>query len=187
MAIRETVSDLLSSLASTRSRGSERSVRILCSHDSDYQTNITGSFAAWGAPDVTVSGGNYLPELIARFFLESAGFTVPETAASDTAALSPGLIVAVVDGSAGLTARAPLSLLDHAPEIHQWCEQFLGNPKKYCGQYDRARMVQAGVLDPRIWSELTRLVPHVTKAELVASDFSLGVGRYVARWELTTS
>lgn len=35
-------------------------------------TAHTGSFAAWGAPQVTVSAGNYLPELVARFLMLSA-------------------------------------------------------------------------------------------------------------------
>lgn len=35
-------------------------------------TAHTGSFAAWGAPLVTVSAGNYLPELVARFLMLSA-------------------------------------------------------------------------------------------------------------------
>ncbi|WP_350338458.1 hypothetical protein [Corynebacterium sp. UMB10119B.1] len=43
-------------------------------------------------------------------------------------------------------------------------------------------MRDAGVLEPDIWLELQTLQP--TKATLVDVDDTLGVGRYVAYWEV---
>ena len=46
-----------------------RAIDIVSSRDSRWYTAHTGSFTAWGRPDVTVRGGNYLGELVARFAL----------------------------------------------------------------------------------------------------------------------
>ena len=41
---------------------------------------------------------------------------------------------------------------------------------------------QRGVIEPAMWEELAGLRPK--KAQLLATDATLGVGRYVAGWEV---
>lgn len=186
--IRETINELLTPFVSAKSGLATLPVYIICSHDCRFRTNRTGSFAAWGAPDTTVSSGNFLSELIARYFLESASVAITEPVVTDKVPSSPfGLIVVVVDGSAGLTARAPLSLLPNAVSAHRWCEKFLADPQLHYVDYSDAWLSDAGVLEPQLWSELQKMAPKVTKATLLHSDSSLGVGRYVARWEVHSS
>ena len=82
-------------------------VDIVGSCDPRWRTELTGSLQAWGAPQVTVGGGNYLPELMARYVLTTAlgadGFEVVDSRA-DIGDIAEGrLTVVCVDGSAGLT------------------------------------------------------------------------------------
>lgn len=159
-------------LAAGEQAGANRPIDIVCSLDERWRTGLTGSFAAWGAPQVTVGGGNHLAELVARYALgdpqvrevrEYVGTPDPDA-----------VTVVVVDGSAGLTARAPLALVEGAPELH----------KRVCGWLDGGRGVDKqlpGVEEPQLWFELGNLAP--VEARLVDADDSLGVGRYVAVWE----
>lgn len=143
-----------------------------------WRTERTGSFAAWGAPDVQVGGGNYLAELVARYIY-------PHMRVVDSrkhlGTLQRSTIV-VVDGSAGLTQRAPLSLLPNGAAAHQWCQDLLaGAPVQPLG-FDALRA--AGVEEPELWLELADLAPSATQRELIDADDALGVGRYVAHWRL---
>ena len=80
--------------------------------------------------------------------------------------------------AAGLTPRAPLTLLDRAQEADRWCRSVLaGRPVE-----DGGFLPEGGVLEPELWFELAALTPR--RAELVEADTSHGVGRYVAAWEI---
>lgn len=149
--------------------GDDRPIHIVGSRA--HRTELTGSFHAWGA-DVEVGGGNYLPELLVRYVL-------PGRAVADFRAqiqpLDPSVLtVAVVDGSAGLTARAPLALIDGAREAHASMEAFLDGRGAFPAELP-------GVIEPELWHELAVLK---ARKELLASDDSLGVGRFLAAWEV---
>lgn len=151
--------------------GDDRPVEIVGSRDERWRTEITGSFCAWGA-DVQVGGGNYLPELVARYVLREREIA---DSRDRIAPLNPdALTVVVVDGPAGLTARAPLALIDGAPSAHTALEQFLDGAGGLPGELP-------GVVEKRLWLELAQLEAQKT---LVASDSELGVGRYLAAWEV---
>lgn len=73
-------------------------------------TAHTGSFAAWGAPQVTVSAGNYLPELVARFLMLSAiGRELPIRRSYRVGT------DAYADASSSIVSSLDLGLKDHAP------------------------------------------------------------------------
>lgn len=147
-------------------------VDIVCPLGEDDYTDHTGSLRAWGAPHVTVGGGNHLGELVVRYLLGERDY---RPAREHLEPLDPeALTVVVVDGPAGLTDRAPLALQPGARETHEGLERFIGG--------DAALPpLEGGVLKPGLWCELAQLRP--TRAELLASDDSLGVGRYVGVWQ----
>lgn len=87
-----------------------------------------------GRPHVNVGKGFYLSELIARYIAEPF---LADNPTVDVAEIRPrlgqprggALTIVVVDGSAGLTERAPLALLDAGEETHQLMEKLLaGGP-----------------------------------------------------------
>lgn len=154
-----------------------RPVDIVCPLGEAAFTRHTGSFAAWGAPQVTVGGGNHLGEIIARYLL---GDHTYRPARDTITPLDPqALTVVVVDGPAGLTPRAPLAFIESAPAVHEALEVFLNTG---AGLPSTSNMRDAGVFDPELWSKLAQLQP--ARCELLDSDSSLGVGRYVAAWEV---
>ncbi|WP_144790468.1 hypothetical protein [Corynebacterium singulare] len=157
-------------------------VDIVGSRDARWRTELTGSLRAWGAPQVTVGGGNYLPELMARYVLTAAvgaeGFEVTDSRADIEDIEEGRLTVVCVDGSAGLTDRAPLALVDGARDAHLWCESVLSGADSHC---DEEKLHDAGVLETSLWAQLATVHPHY--AELRAADSTLGVGRYVAGWQ----
>ncbi|WP_245533849.1 hypothetical protein [Corynebacterium lubricantis] len=152
----------------------DRPREVIGSSDPRWKTSLEGSFKAWGA-DVNVGAGTDLAELVARYLVdEIASFR------DSIGEINPkALTVVVVDGPAGLTARAPLSLIPEAPQTHEKFQQLLVGANV---QITHAELESAGVVEPQLWLELARLQP--TKAELLFADDSLGVGRYVAAWEL---
>ncbi|WP_245802218.1 hypothetical protein [Corynebacterium pacaense] len=161
-------------------------VVIVGSHGEQMRTGDRGSFRAWGAPQVNVGRGNHLPELLARFALgpyadRVCGF-VPTLASISDGADSPAVVIAVVDGSTGLSERAPSALLPGAAEVDTWCRDLLAG--KRVGSRSAEDLKVAGIREPALWVEAQRLQPQVTAARLVAADVSLGVGRYVAVWQL---
>ncbi|WP_291313754.1 hypothetical protein [Corynebacterium sp. UBA2622] len=150
---------------------------IVCSLDERWRTGVTGSFAAWGAPRVSTGAGNHLPELVARHVLgggPSAAGSRPHIGRLNSEALT----VVVVDGPAGLNARAPLSLVVGAADTHAALQRFLAG----AGEVDVDTLGAVGVVEPYLWGELAALEP--VSARLVDSDDSLGVGAYVAVWEV---
>lgn len=166
---------------------SDRPIHVVSSQEKRWYTAHRGSFRAWGAPQVDVEEGHYLGELVARYVLSQAN--IPQSAVTKTRGHigelnSEALTIIVVDGSAGLTARAPLALLDSAEEINQWCQEVLRGNKAQVGtvEVSEHKLVEAGVLEPQIWQELAGMQPR--KAKLIDVDCTLGVGRYVAAWEV---
>lgn len=154
-----------------------REIHIVGSRDARWRTEHTGSFAAWGAPHFTVGGGDHLAELVARYCLEDAEARVTE-ARGTIAPLDPrALTVVVLDGSAGLTPRAPLALIDGAPAAHEQMARFLDGrgalPDDLAGY---------GVVEPALWHELAVL--DAAQQQLVVADATHGVGRFVAAWQV---
>ncbi|MTD91345.1 MULTISPECIES: hypothetical protein [Corynebacterium] len=161
-------------------------VDIVGSRDARWRTEHTGSLRAWGAPQVDVGGGNYLPEIMARYVLTNAlgaesshhAFTVEDSRASLGEVRSGRFTIVCVDGSAGLTERAPLALVEGARDTHLWCESVLAGAEEDC---DEELLHSTGVLETALWAQLAGVHPH--HAELRAADSTLGVGRYVAGWQ----
>lgn len=166
----QTVREISSNLPNT--------MEIVCSHERKWATAQPGSFGPWGAPDVCVGDGHVLGELIARYCLPNV------TVKASRDSLSPlnpsALTVVVIDGPAGLTARAPLSLLPSAHRVHEQLQLLLAGKEHQ--QIDEGQMLEAGVIEPQLWRELQTLRPE--SATLLDTDDSLGVGRYVAYWEV---
>lgn len=160
-------------------RVDSRAVDIVCPLESRDYTELTGSFAAWGAPQVQLDAGNYLPELIARYALHPLDAAVREVRERIATPDPEVLTVVVVDGSAGLTARAPLALVPGAPELHAQLQDFIAGKAELPSQLE-AR----GVLEPRLWEELAEL--ETQRRELCYAEDSLGVGRYVGVWEVAS-
>jgi len=147
-----------------------RPIDIVCSMDERWHTSRTGTFAAWGGPQITVRGGNHLGELVARFAL---GDPEVREVRGDIGTPDPKAVtVVVLDGPAGLTPRAPLALVEGAPEYHQ----------RLCGWLDggEPEVVDKLLPEPALWHQLAALPRR--DAALIDHDNTLGVGRYVAQW-----
>lgn len=160
------------------------SADIVGSRCGKWHTEHTGSLRAWGQPSLDLSTGNYLPELIAVYFLDAAGIEIAESRARLEPVSPKHLTVVVIDGSAGLHDKAPLSLLPSANDVHQWCIELLSDPKKSTTPLSAAELREAGIIEPDLWLELSQLAPRVNHAQLLSSDSTLGVGRYIATWEI---
>lgn len=176
--LREVLREVLACAAARYQR-----IELVGSRASRWRTELSGSFQAWGAPGVAVGAGNYLPELVQRYVLAELGDQVVSVrerlGTPDPAALT----VMAADGSAGLAARAPLTLLDTAPAADAWCRGLLaGNLPTPPVSWDATTLRQAGILEPEPWLELAALTPK--QGQLRDADTTLGVGRYVATWEL---
>ncbi len=156
----------------------EDGIDIVGSQHPRWHTHHTGSLKAWGAPHTQVGGGNYLPELIARYIMP--GIKVHNS--RDHIGTLQRTTVIAIDGSAGLTPRAPLALLDDAPWADNWCRNLLDG--KPVTDYDEHNLTKAGIIEPHLWAELIKLRPHATTTTLIFADTTLGVGRYIARWSL---
>ena len=152
----------------------DRPLDLVGSRDRRWYTARTGSLGAWGAPLVRRDVGNYLPELVQRSIVD-----VPVRAVRGSLQRPDpeALTLLALDGSAGLTARAPLALLDGAAEADAWCRALLSGeaPEPWSSEDLRA----AGVLEPELWLELAGF--PVVDAELLDVDTTTGVGRYLAR------
>lgn len=155
-----------------------KTMEIVCSHDRKWETAQAGSFGAWGAPGVQVGGGHVLGELVARYCLPNVTVRASRDSLSP---LDPSVLtVVVIDGPAGLTARAPLSLLPSAHHVHEQLQLLLAGKEHQ--QIGEGEMMKAGVVEPQLWRELQTLQPE--SPMLLDTDDSLGVGRYVAYWEV---
>lgn len=156
-------------------------IELVGSRDPRWETGLTGSFAAWGAPQVDVGAGTHLPELVQRYVLGDRADRVVD-ARDVLGQIGEGnLTLVAIDGSAGLTPRAPLALVETAEHADRWCRQILAGEEP-TERMDADLLRAAGVLEPGLWLELARLRPR--QARLLSADTSHGVGRYVAAWEV---
>lgn len=178
LAPHDTASRQLAHLLQQRCAQLSGPVEVVCSRDQRWFTAHTGSFRAWGAPEVNVGEGNYLGELVARYFLGD----VPIHSVRDTIGRpsEAHLTCVVIDGPAGLTERAPLALLPGAVEQHQQCKRLLSGESTEA--FDTQSLLHSGICEPQLWRELAGLKPSV--AQLLAADDALGVGRYIATWKV---
>lgn len=159
--------------------GDARPVDIVCDLDEGSYTARTGTFAAWGAPQVDVGGGNHLGELVARYLLGDRNY---RPARERIAPLDPeALTVVVLDGPAGLTPRAPLAFIDEAPAVHETLTELVASGSAPGPGLDADWLGQGGVVKPELWIELAELEPRT--ATLLDVDATLGVGRYVGVWQ----
>lgn len=154
-------------------------VDLVGSRAPEWYTGHTGSFRAWGAPQVQLGGGNHLPELVQRYALGRYAERVRGVRDNLASISTDALTVVAVDGSTGLTQRAPSSLVEGAAEVDGWCRALLGGQ---CEARTEQELVDAAVREPQLWLELADLAGRVETAELIAADTSHGVGRYVAVW-----
>lgn len=166
-----------------RSTGTHPEIELVGSADPRWHTRLSGSFRAWGAPEVSVGQGNHLPELVSRYVLADRAEYVT-TSRDRLGTPDPSVLTVIaVDGSAGLTERAPLALLDTACWADQWCSTLLNDgPGPGVATPTAADLGAAGVLEPELWLDLAELSP--THTTLLARDTTLGVGRYIAGWEM---
>ncbi|WP_394281812.1 hypothetical protein [Corynebacterium sp.] len=171
---------LRQSVAQALSLIDDRPCEIIGSGDPRWATQHVGSFAAWGAPQVRVGHGTNLAELVARYLLGSRADARTTFRTELTPLNSEALTVLVLDGPAGLTPRAPLALVEGAAQAHDELTRLLGGDLTV--QLDAESLTQAGVIEPDLWLQLVQLRP--THAELLDVDDTLGVGRYVALWEV---
>ena len=168
-------------VSTARAAVPDQPIHLVGSRDARWATALTGSLAAWGAPQVRVGGGNHLPELVQRYALGTHVERVAQARGTLGTINPQALTIVAIDGSAGLTARAPLALLDDAPAADTWCRQVLTGHPPQDGR-DASSLRGAGVLEPGLGLELAALRPR--RARLIAADTTLGVGRYVAGWEI---
>ncbi|NLA56995.1 MAG: hypothetical protein GX859_12035 [Corynebacterium humireducens] len=154
----------------------DRPVHLVGSRSPRWETGVEGSFRAWGAPQVQVGAGHHLPELVQRYVLGERASRVTDVRA-ELGEPDPGALTLVaLDGSAGLTERAPLALLPQAAAADAWCRDLLAG--REVGELPDG----GGILEPELWRELAALRPR--RAELVDADMEHGVGRYVAAWQI---
>ena len=165
----------------TLSRHRNLPVHLVGSRDPRWRTGHRGSFAGWGDATVNVGEGHHLPELVQRFLLGPAGAERIVDVRGKLGEPAHGVLTLVaLDGSAGLTGRAPLALIDGADSVDAWCRALLAGNRPPGKNPDSLRT--AGVLEPDLWLELAGIRP--ARAELIAADVTSGVGRYVAEWEV---
>ncbi len=175
-------------------RRQPRGIAVVSQRSQRWYTAHRGSFRAWGAPDVVVAKGHHLGDLVAMYLLEQAVLAAKiPPAAVDIEEVefldhipqpSGGLTVVVADGSAGLTPKAPLSLLQNAAPTQDWCEALLG--AQMPAPMTQQDLTQGGVIEADMWLELYRFGTGPAgaglKRSLIHRDHSLGVGRCVALW-----
>lgn len=154
---------------------------------SDY-TAHTGSFRAWGAPQVTVGAGNHSPELIARYLLADAGHageisTQPVLEAGGDIVVRAGWVnLVLIDAVAGLTIKAPKYLRPTAAATHQWCVQVLSEElPATCLTLEE--LAQAGVDNPMLWLSIYALRATAKwQPDSCYVDTTHGVARFIATW-----
>ncbi|SMG11758.1 hypothetical protein SAMN06295981_0609 [Corynebacterium pollutisoli] len=176
LAPRDAVGAQMVSLVRSLVDATAAPIHLVASRDPRWETGVEGSFRAWGAPQVTVGEGRFLPELVQRYVLGEAASRVASVRGELGEVEPEALTLVAVDGSAGLTERAPLALLPQAAAADEWCRAVLsGRP---AGELP----ADGGVLEPGLWHELAAREPQ--HAELLLADTTHGVGRYVAAWQI---
>lgn len=182
-------------------------VHIVASQDSRWYTAHRGSLRAWGlnahvdADALPAGQGHHLGEIIARLLLERVGVEPSRITEvrGDIGQPSPDAVtVVVLDGSAGLDARAPLALLPAGAEVHTWCRRVLQG-QQTGALADASWLTAGGIVEPTLWLELAALVCAATtnavatqsvattevRAKVTKEQIVGGVGRFAAALELT--
>lgn len=170
-------------------------IELVGSRQKRWYTSHTGSLAAWGAPQVCVGEGSYLPELVQRAVLGAESRRIRQARDAVGTPASDAITVVALDGSAGLSLRAPLTELPEGKTADAWCRELLGG-QEMCGSQKAGSSVppsesatseflqRAGVVEPSLWIEAQHLASRAARRRLLGADTSTGVGRYVAVWEL---
>lgn len=158
-------------------------IHLVGSRDDRWRTGHRGSLRAWGASPTApqAAEGYHLPEILQRLVLGPAREELVREVRGELLPLDPqALTIVSLDGSAGMTPRAPLALLDGAEWVDLWCRRLLGG--KGFGQpappVTAAELKEAGIIEPELWMELVGV--RLRSARLLAAEHSMGVGRYVA-------
>lgn len=163
-------------------QGNDRPIALVSSRAQDWFTAHTGSLRAWGAPEVQVSAGNYLAEIVQRFALgeyENRVISVRDRLEE----INPeALTLLALDGPTGLTQRAPSALVPGALEADQWCRDVLAGTTSEIPT--ASSLIDASLREPQLWLDLASTSTRCAEAVLLESDLSFGVGRYVARWNI---
>ncbi|MBZ8177976.1 hypothetical protein GP475_06950 [Corynebacterium poyangense] len=162
----------------------KRLIHLVGSRDSRWYTRHKGSLRAWGAMPGTpeAEDGHYLAEIIQRIFLGPLAEQRVSASRSHLRPLDPNALTLVaVDGSAGLTPRAPLAMLSESSWADRWCQMVVSDPTQV-PTTTAQELKAAGVIEPDLWLELADIRP--TKSQLLAADTSTGVGRYLGAWEI---
>lgn len=159
----------------------DRPIELVGSRHQRWHTSHTGSFRAWGAPGTNVGRGNYLPELVQRYLLGERTRRITGVRETVEKINLASLTIVAVDGSAGLSKRAPLALLPRAADADTWCRALLNDDGQTVAP-GVGKLSEAGITEPDLWLELAAMRP--ARAELLDADTTLGVGRYLAAWEV---
>lgn len=158
----------------------DRPIELVGSRDEAWFTKHAGNLRAWGAPSVQVSDGHYLPEILQRVAL--GGFESRVTHVRDRlgSVNDNTVTVLALDGPTGLTTRAPSALVPGASNIDAWCHSLLsGKPGEVPST---STLIDASLREPQLWLDLSAVATEASTAQLLDSDDTHGVGRYVARW-----
>lgn len=182
----ESAAAIVSLLRKLIDEAAPTAIDIVGARDEHLRTAHVGSFAAWGK-DVKVAAGEYLPELLAYYVLGKRWTPlVGDSRARIDAPRGEALTLVVLDGSAGLTPRAPLSLLPGAEEVHEFCRSLIaGEAADQLPEEELERWLrEGGVVDPAPWLEVAVLSRRADlRRRCLVSEAPLGVGRYVGVWE----
>lgn len=109
-------------------------VAVVFVADEAEHTLQTGSLSAWGS-GIEVGGGNYLPELLARWLVRDVAErdfpSLPmriSTFGEFSVAVSIGadVIMVMADGPSGLTEDSPHALVSGAAAADAWCSHIAG-------------------------------------------------------------
>lgn len=152
-------------------------ISVVGSRSAATFTAHTGSFRAWGAPEVTVGAGNYLAELVARFVVRDMDVRIE--VAEIHRPKAGELQLCLLDGPAGLSEKAPLSLVTGAARRHDWCQRLLSGDEVAWPDSSAALLADA-IVEPDTWWQLRCLRP--TRGQLHCVQDAHGVGRYLAQW-----
>lgn len=194
-AIDELLRAHLTALTKPKAGEPTADVHIVSSQGSRWYTAHRGSLRAWGvtahvAADALPAGqGHHLGEIIARLLLERAGVEPSRITEvrGDIGQPSPDVVtVVVLDGSAGLDARAPLSLLPTGPAVHDWCRRVLqgAQPETLA---DASWLTAGGIVEPALWLELAALSGAGVQGQIGCEQIVGGVARFAAALEIAHS
>ncbi|MCQ9351563.1 hypothetical protein NQ015_00760 [Corynebacterium sp. 153RC1] len=169
--------------------GEVSTVALWVREEAHTYTRHTGRFRAWGDPHTDVGAGNHLPELVARYLVQQVGWgsKIVQGHAGVVGSSDVDLLVLPIDGSLGLTPRAPLALVPGAHDVHRDMISLLNGTSS--PQWTAETLRAAGVPEDTnldFWLEVAALPTSAREhAHLLLADATLGVGRFVALWQFS--